>query len=221
MDQRPKCKIQTVKIPAAKLLQSCLTLCDSINGSQLGSTVPGVLQARTLEWVAISFSNAWKWKVKVKLLSRVQLLATPWTAAYQTPPSMGFSRQEYQIGVPLPSPYSILMHIYGIWKDGNDNPVCKTEKETQIYRTIFWTLWERDGGMIWENNIKTHIISYKKWITSPDSMQETESLGLVHWDDSEGWYGEGGGRAGSGLGTRVHPWQMHVDVWQNQYNILK
>ena len=80
---------------AAKLLQSCLTLCDPIDGSPLGSPVPGILEARTLEWVAISFSNAWKWKVKVKSLSCVRPLATPWTAAYQAPPSMGFSRQEY------------------------------------------------------------------------------------------------------------------------------
>ena len=89
---------------AAKSLQSCPTLCDPINGSLPGSTVPGILQAKTLEWVAISFSNAWKWKVKVKSPSRVRLLATPWTAAYQAPPCMGFSRQEYWSGVPLPSP---------------------------------------------------------------------------------------------------------------------
>ena len=89
---------------AAKLLQSCPTLCDPIDGSSLGSSVPGILQARTLEWVAISFSNAWKWKVKVKSLSRVWLLVTPWTAAYQALPSMGFSRQEYWSRVPLPSP---------------------------------------------------------------------------------------------------------------------
>ena len=96
-----------VNIPAAaaaKSLQSCPTLCDPIDGSPPGSLVPGILQARTLEWVAISFSNAWKWKVKVKSLSRVWLLATPWTAAYQAPPPMGFSRQEYWSGVPLPSP---------------------------------------------------------------------------------------------------------------------
>ena len=86
----------------AKSLQSCPTLCDPIDSSPPGSPVPGILQARTLEWVAISFSNAWKWKVKVKLLSRVQLFATPWTAAHQDPPSMGFSRQEYWSGVPLP-----------------------------------------------------------------------------------------------------------------------
>ena len=89
---------------AAKSLQSCPTLCDPIDGSPPGSPVPEILQARTLPWVAISFSNAWKWKVKVKSLSRVQLLVTPWTVAYQAPPSMGFSRQEYWSGLPLPSP---------------------------------------------------------------------------------------------------------------------
>ena len=85
----------------AKSLQSCPTLCDPRDGSTPGSPVPGILQARTLEWVAISFSNAWKWKEKVKSLSRVRLLATPWTAAYQAPPSMGSSRQVYWSGVPL------------------------------------------------------------------------------------------------------------------------
>ena len=88
---------------AAKSLQSCPTLCDPIDSSPPGSAVPGILQARTLEWVAISFSNAGKWKVKVKLLSSVRLFTTPWTAACQVPPSMGVSRQEYWGGVPLPS----------------------------------------------------------------------------------------------------------------------
>ena len=95
------------KLPAAaaaKSLQSCPTLCDPIDGSPPGFPVPGILQARILEWVAISFSNAWKWKVKVKSLSCVWPSATPWTAAYQAPPSMGFSRQVYWSGVPLPSP---------------------------------------------------------------------------------------------------------------------
>ena len=87
---------------AAKSLQSWLTLYDPIDGSPPGSPVPGILQARKLEWVAISFSNAWKWKVKVKSLSRVRPSATPWAAAFQSPPSMGFSRQEYWSGVPLP-----------------------------------------------------------------------------------------------------------------------
>ena len=89
---------------ATKSLQSCPTLCDPIDSSPPGSSIPGILQARTLEWVAISFSNAWKWKAKVKSLSCVWLLATPWTAAHQASPSMGFSRQDYWSGLPLPSP---------------------------------------------------------------------------------------------------------------------
>ena len=94
-------------VAAAKSLQLCPTLCDPINGSPPGSPIPGILQVRTLEWVAISFPNAWKWKVKEKSLSRVRLLATSWTAAYQAPLSMGFSRQENWSGVPLPSPSSV------------------------------------------------------------------------------------------------------------------
>ena len=101
-------RVSTILMPAAataaKSLQSCPTLCDPIDGSPPGSSVPGILQARMLEWVAISFSNAWKWKVKVKSLSHAWLLVTPWTAAHQAPLSMGFSRQEYWSGVPLPSP---------------------------------------------------------------------------------------------------------------------
>ena len=93
---------------AAKLLQRCPTLCDPIERSPPGSLIPGILQTRTLEWVVISFSNAWKRKVKVKLFSRVWLLATLWTAAYQAPP-MGISRQEYWSGLPLPSPHTILI----------------------------------------------------------------------------------------------------------------
>ena len=98
------CFLKTAAAAAAKSLQSCPTLCDPRDGSPSGFPVPGILQARTLEWVAISFSNAWKWKVKVKPLSHVRLLATSWTAAHQAPPSMGFSRQECWSGVPLPSP---------------------------------------------------------------------------------------------------------------------
>ena len=94
----------TTAAAAAKSLQSCPTLCDPIDSSPPGSPVPGILQARTLEWDAISFSNAEKWKVKVKSLSRVRPSVSPWTAAYQAPPSMGFSRQEYWSGVPSPSP---------------------------------------------------------------------------------------------------------------------
>ena len=97
---------------AAKSLQSCPILCDPIDGSSPRSPVPGILQARTLEWVAISFSSAWKWKVKVKLFSCVRLLATPWTAAFQAPLSVGFSRQEYWSGVPLPSLHNSSSFIF-------------------------------------------------------------------------------------------------------------
>ena len=92
-------------VAAAKSLPSFPTLCDPIDGSPPGSPVPGILQARALEWAAIAFSNVWKWKLKVKSLSRVWLLETPWTAAHQAPPSTGFSRQENWTGVLLPSPH--------------------------------------------------------------------------------------------------------------------
>ena len=92
------------RIKTAAAAKSCPTLCDPTDSSLTGSSVPGILQARTLEWVAIAFSNAWKLKVKVKSLSHVRLLATPWTVAYKAPLSMGFSRQEYCSGLPLPSP---------------------------------------------------------------------------------------------------------------------
>ena len=97
-----------VAAAAAKSLQSCPTLCDPIDGSPPGSPVPGILQARTLEWVAISFANACKWKVKGKALSRVWLSATPRPAAHQAPPALGFSRREHWSGVPLPSPHGVL-----------------------------------------------------------------------------------------------------------------
>ena len=123
---------------AAKSFQSCPTLCDPIDGSPPGSPVPGSLQTRTLEWVAISSSSAGKGKVKVKLLSRVRLFATPWTAAHQAPPPMGFSRQEYWSGVPLPSPnLSQLLRIIPdtlhitkyfqsqCWKYNSFLPICE------------------------------------------------------------------------------------------------
>ena len=129
---------------AAKSPQLCRTLCDPIDGSP----IPGILQARTLEWVAISFSNAWKWKVKVKSLSRVRLLATPWTATYQAPPSMGFSRQEYWSGVPLPSPNiwiriikrQSLQNRQKIWNrhlTKNMNNQCAHEKRIQHHSVQF------------------------------------------------------------------------------------
>ena len=124
--EEPGIKLSTsaAAAAAAKPLQSCLTLYDSTDGSLPGSPVPGILQARTLEWVAISFSNAWKWKVKVKSLSHARLLATPWTAAYQAPPSMGFFNQQYWSGLPLPSPQHPLDH----------------RKSKRVHRNIYFCL---------------------------------------------------------------------------------
>ena len=124
---------------AAKSLQSCPTLCDLIDGSPPGSAIPGILQARTLEWVAISFSNAWKGKVKMKSLSRVWLLATPWTAAYQAPPSMGFSRQKYWSGVPLPSVIPTLKSWQSslkMLKNINSLPGWKVSRLTQRHPNL-------------------------------------------------------------------------------------
>ena len=104
-----------------------------IDRSPLGSPIPGILQARTLEWVAISFSHAWKWKVKVKSLSRAQLLVTPWTTAYQAPPSMGFSRQEYWSGVPLPSPS---FYIWASVTLESKKPDCRIEVLWALYILI-------------------------------------------------------------------------------------
>ena len=131
-DQKKKSTgISKMSSAAAKLLQSCPTLCNPIDSSPPGSAVPGILQARTLEWVAISFSISWKWKVKVKTLSRNSLVATPWNAAYQAPPSMGFSRQEYWSGLPLPSP-----------KMSSDSDKCYVENKT-------W--WDLAGGAMDRN----------------------------------------------------------------------
>ena len=126
-------------LAAAKSLQSCPTLCDPIDGSPPGSAIPGILQARTLEWVAISFSNAWKWEVKVKSLSCVWLFTTPWTAAYQAPPSMGFSRQENWSGLPLPSP--ILGYTYSLGFGKGKRMKCSI---LGIRWLLICSLWNQD-----------------------------------------------------------------------------
>ena len=139
---------------AAKSFQSCPILCDPIDGSPPGSPVPGILQARTLEWAAISFSNAWKWKVKVKSLSRVRLLATPWTAAYQAPLSMGFSRQEYWSGLPLPSPPAYLwgLKFHHVVASLSVMPVagssCPVAWGSRVQGTV---LYARVRGMGWRD----------------------------------------------------------------------
>ena len=126
---------------AAKALQSCPTLCDPRDGSPPGSPVPGILQARTLEWVAISFSNARNWKVKVKSLSRVRLLATPWTGAHQAPLSMGFSRQEYWSGVPLPSlhTHTLAWILNPSWFWFSDIILTKNHWEKDVHPSYYLT----------------------------------------------------------------------------------
>ena len=124
---------------AAKSLQSCPTLCEPIDGSPPGSAVPGMLQARTLEWVAISFSNTWKWKVKVKSLSRVQLFATPWTAAHQAPLSLGFSRQEHWSGVPLPSPVPMITPL--------DLSLNRPTHSCQLKQLMYLSRWPQSSWL--------------------------------------------------------------------------
>ena len=96
-----------------------------------------------------------------------------------------------------------------------------SKRDIEVYNSLLDSVGKGEGGMIWENGTETCIISYVKQIASPGSMHDTGCLGLVHWDDPEGWYGEGGGR-GVQDGEHVYnPWWIHVDVWQNQYNIVK
>ena len=153
-----------------KSLQSCPTLCDPIDSSPPGSPVPGILQTRTLEWVAISFSNAWKWKVKVKSLSRVWPSATPWTAAFQAPLSMGFSRQEYWSGVPLPSPIYIYIYIY--LKQGWGQVALKSSKIVVdfcfhylwIFRCIKWSQVFPEREKIPCGHQKIGLLSWKPFL---------------------------------------------------------
>ena len=136
--------LRLLSAAAAKSLQSCLTLCDPIDGSPPGFPVSGILQSRTLEWVAISFSNAWKWKMKVKSFSRVRLFTTPWTAAYQAPPSMGFSRQEYWSGVPLSSPRLFSTVLQLLFPSIPFISVCAHRLAHFILRclkTLYWHSW--------------------------------------------------------------------------------
>ena len=137
---------------------SHVRLCNPRDGSPPGSPVPGILQARTLEWVTIPFSNAWKWKVKVKLLSRVWFFATLWTAAHQAFPSMGFSRQEYWSGLPLPSPW--------ILKPTNCSPVGVNFMAYDLYLNkavrnenyLNWHVW---GHLLWRKIVKKLNCNYK------------------------------------------------------------
>ena len=155
---------------AAKLLQSCPTLWDPTDGSPPGSPVPGILQARTLEWVAISFSNAWNWKVKVKSLSYFQLLATPWSAAHQAPPSMGFSRQEYWSGVPfccrtpnnhpISYPWGLLARSLKVTK-----PPTRSISggPCTFIGVLFCTIWVVISSSIW-SQLSLIFLKFIKWL---------------------------------------------------------
>ena len=146
----PKVTYRLNAAAAAKSLQSCPTLCDPIDRSPRGSSVPGILQARTLEWVAISFSNVWKWKVRVKLLSHIRLLATAWTAAHQTPLSMGFSRQEYWSGVPLPSPhYEATNGIFHRTRTNNFTIFMEIQKTLNSQSNLEKEEWNRRNQPAW------------------------------------------------------------------------
>ena len=146
---------------AAKPLQSCLTLCNPIDSSPPSSAVPGILQARTLERVAISFSNAWKWKVKAKSLSRVRLFATPRTAAHQAPPSMEFSRQEYWSGVPLPSPLDTLKYLPGSFR-------CSLPGSCSALMSPKSPVLE--SMVAWESSLSKALISSALAVRSSDSV---------------------------------------------------
>ena len=154
--------------PAAKSCQLCLTLCNPIDGSLPGSAVPGILQVRTLEWVAISFSNAWKWKVKGKSLSCVRLFVTTWTAAHQAPPSMGFSRQEYWSGVPSPSPEVSL--------------TCTLHERTDTFgSTHDGVMWELDVRVqMWELDHKEDCAP-ENWCFQIVVLEKTRRLLRVPW----------------------------------------
>ena len=152
---------------SAKSLQSCPTLCDPIDISPPGSPVPGIFQARTLEWVAISFSKAWKWKVKVKLLSRVWLLATPWTAAYQAPLSMGFSRQEYWSGVPLPSPQKASMYLK------NGSFLSAFVRFQQRLKLLFYYFLPSVGSLF-ERDLVLRLGAKVTWLSLPQVSEGTD-----------------------------------------------
>ena len=235
------CESWTIKKAAAavaKLLQSCPTLCDPIDGSPQGSPVPGILQARTLEWVAISFSNAWKWKVKVKLLSRVQLCATSWTAAYQAPPSMGFSRQAYWSGLPLPSPkkaewqridafelWSWRRLLRVPWTAGRSNQSILKEISPEYsweglmlkLKLLYFGHFFAKNWLIWKDPD-----AGKDWRWEEKGMTEDEMFGRHHWANSGSWWGTGNSGMLHSVGSqRVgHDWVTELNWYDNANKYL-
>ena len=191
---------------AAKSLQSCPTLCDPMDVSPPGSPIPGILQARTLEWVASSFSNAWKWKVKVKSLSRVRLVATPWIAAYQAPLSMGFSRQEYWSG--LPAIYLGVSKRASLVAQMVKNP--PTMQETWV-RSLGWED-PLEEGMATDSRILVWRIP---WTEEPGGLQSMGSQRVRHdWvtKHSTAWTVRQSVLFGNALGTVI----CSTCLWRSQ-----
>ena len=156
-----RCYFGYTVLVAANSLQLCLALCDPIDGSPLGFPILGILQARTLEWVAISFPNAWKWKAKVKSLSRVRLFTTPWTADYQAPPPMGFSSQEYWSGLPLAGKlYSMGLHL-GIIKIEKNKKQKTKQWKASVIKNVYFSCGFRNCGDKHSVNLCSHGDQYK------------------------------------------------------------
>ena len=196
----------TAAAAAAKSLQSCPTLCDPMDVSPPGSPVPGILQARTLEWVASSFSNAWKWKVKVKSLSRVRLVATPWIAAYQAPLSMGFSRQKYWSG--LPAIYLGVSKRASLVAQMVKNP--PTMQETWV-RSLGWED-PLEEGMATDSRILVWRIP---WTEEPGGLQSMGSQRVRHdWvtKHSTAWTVRQSVLFGNALGTVI----CSTCLWRSQ-----
>ena len=203
---------------AAKSLQSCPTLCDPIDGSPSGSPIPGILQARILEWVAISFSNAWKWKAKVKPFSCVRLLATSWTAAHQAPPSMGFSRQEYWSGLLLPSPDRCI-DKWNRRENPEVNPCIYKQngKDIQLEKDSLCNKW------YWENwvsickrfKLDPDLATYAEinWNRSKDLNIKPEGVKLLEENIGENLHGIGVGYDFVVMTIKAQATQGKIDTW--------
>ena len=189
------CENWTIKKAAAvKSLQSCWTLCDPIDGSPTGSPIPGILQARTLEWVAVSLSNVWKWKVKVKLFSRVWLLV-PSTAAYQASPYIGSSRQEYWSGVSLPSwkegwasrnwyfeMWCCRRLLKVPWSARSNQRILKKSVLNIHWKDWCWS-WSSNALVTWWEKLThwKHPWCWERWRQEEKGMIEDVIFGRLHW----------------------------------------
>ena len=164
---------------AAKSLQLCPTLGDPIDGSPPGSPIPGILQARTLEWVAISFSNAWKWKVKVKSLSCVLLFVTPWTAAYLVPPSVGFSRQECWSGVPSPSLFWVPTVSQILYKTCTYITIHQAKQAPKEGTLCCWVIHSVFAGLVAQRGFHSWEGSDLDWLRHRESRTRKPAVTLL------------------------------------------